>query len=513
MRPARKRQNCIHLFLLTLILVLAGYLRLVNFPNRVSLGLDSARDAFVSLVGAKYLQLPITGPFISIAPVTTGPWYWIQLIVFRLLVPSNFAPWLLLALYSLGGVFVMYAIGRVLSGKRLGLLLSLLATFSPDAIDNATELTNPSVIAFFSELTILLFLLLLKKRSGRLLSILFGAVLGLTVNTHYQSLGLFILVFILLFIKSLRGYILKFTLPSFAFTFIPTLIFEFNNHWFNSRNIWQYLTVDQFNIWTPMRWLTYLSDFWPTFVAFIMGGSAIFGALVIAAISLVFIWQLFRRRLPLPYVLLGVSFLINVVIIRYYRGERYFGYLQFFHPYVFIFTGYVLTTLWRIRWGALIASLFFILYTGYIAPTIVERLKDVSFTAETYEYLAGIYQSFGQGPFTLYKCRDTVLPRINGLVLKLMMDGRYAQGGKTLLYHWGCQIPNVLVDGTVISHEFIHQHASEIYPRFDYVYDVSQASPAAMLLEGWREASPESMYQSAARWWMDEQPGAKGKGP
>ncbi len=32
------------------------------------------------------------------------------------------------------------------------------------------------------------------------------------------------------------------------------------------------------------------------------------------------------------------------------------------------------------------------------------------------------------------------------------------------------------------------------------------ASPAAVLAMGWVEASPTAMYQSAARWWMDEQP-------
>lgn len=100
------------------ILAVAAFFRFYNFPNRISFGFDSARDAFVSLEGAKMPQFPLTGPFISIAPVTTGPWYWIQLILARLIIPSNYAPWLLTAIYSLLMVFVMYLIGKKLEGKR-----------------------------------------------------------------------------------------------------------------------------------------------------------------------------------------------------------------------------------------------------------------------------------------------------------------------------------------------------------------------------------------------------------
>jgi len=58
---------------LIIILLIALFFRIYNYKDRLSISLDSYRDAFVSLQGAKNLQMPITGPFISIAPATTGP--------------------------------------------------------------------------------------------------------------------------------------------------------------------------------------------------------------------------------------------------------------------------------------------------------------------------------------------------------------------------------------------------------------------------------------------------------
>src|SRR3989338_6109351 len=98
-------------FPIFLIVCIAIALRFYNYPNRITMGADSARDAFVSLEGARLLQFPLTGPFISIAPVTTGPWYWIQLILARLILPTDYAPWFLLSFYSVLMVIVMYFIG------------------------------------------------------------------------------------------------------------------------------------------------------------------------------------------------------------------------------------------------------------------------------------------------------------------------------------------------------------------------------------------------------------------
>lgn len=88
------------------------------------------------------------------------------------------------------------------------------------------------------------------------------------------------------------------------------------------------------------------------------------------------------------------------------------------------------------------------------------------------------------------------------------MDERYSLAGKPLIYRWGCSFPDVLHDGTLI-YEISEGELKEperFFPKMENLYDVSIASPAAIAALGWKEVSPMTMYQSAARWWMDEQP-------
>lgn len=483
--------------LFLIIFAAAVFLRFFNFTNRITVGLDSARDAFVSLYGAQTIQLPITGPFISIAPVTTGPWYWIQLIFARFIMPTPYAPWILLAIYSTFLIIIIYFIGLQVEGKRLGLILAFLATFSANQIGTAVQLTNPSVIGFYTSIYVLLFILLVKGNKKNLkLGLLIGIVLGLTINTHYQAAGLVsLLVFLLFFGKKYLKTLLA-AGAGIGLTFLPLLCFELNNHWYNTRHMLQYILVDQYNIWTPMRWLTYISDYWPNFLSYVLGGSITFGRIVLFLLSIGYLFLLWKGKLPKILLLLAFSFLIEVVIIRYYRGERFFGYLQFFHPYLFIFIGYLINKIFSLQGGKIAGIAVLGVYFFFVFPSIRPRLQPEDLTLQTKNLAQKIYQTFGPGPYKLYKCRALVKPDIVALVLQLYMDNRYDSAGKPLIYDWGCSLPSIGES----------KDTQSVYPRIDNVVDASIASPAAILAKEWVEASPKSMYQSAARWWMDEQP-------
>lgn len=220
----------------------------------------------------------------------------------------------------------MYTIGFLLEGRSFGLILALIATFSRNQILTATELVNPSVIGFYTGVLLLLFLWLWKKGPNKQVGLLFGIMFGLTVNTHYQAAGLFSLLLTLFlfgkkyfatFIQSMKGLFV---------TFLPLLFFEVTNQWFDTRHLVRYLLVDQYAIWTPMRWLTYVNDFWPRFIAFVLGGEKGFGLLVMLIIAFVFGVQILRGKLPSIYLLLVLNFAILVVIIRYYQGRVEVGY-------------------------------------------------------------------------------------------------------------------------------------------------------------------------------------------
>lgn len=487
------------------IIFLAVLLRFYNFPERITMGAEAARDAFVSLEGARLFQLPTTGPFTSIAPVTTGPWYWFQLILARIILPTNLAPWLLLGIYSVLMVLVMYLIGLTLSGKRLGLILGLITTISVNQIQVATVLTNPSIIGFYSSLVFFLFIILIKKGPHNRLGFLLGIIYGITLNTHYQALGFFSLPLTLFFFGKKYVKTLMNIFAGVFITFLPLLYFELNNHWYNTRHMLRYILVDQYNIWTPMRWLTYINDYWPRFIASVLGGDKLFGFIVMGAISLVFLIQIFRRNLPKIYYLFVFSFIGQVVIIRYYRGEKYFGYLQFFHPFLFLFIGYVINWIYKLKFGKILGSLVLVLYLFAVIPSSLKSIVPDDFTKEVHRLTSNVYKTFGPGPFKIYNCKNVQKWDITGLVLQLDIDDKYDSAGKPLIYKWGCTLPDTRHDGTKI---FIKQsdRPEDFFLKMENLYDVSIASPSAILAEDWVEASPAAMYQSAARWWMDEQP-------
>lgn len=497
----------IHLnsFLFLLILTVGIYFRLYNYPDRISMGLDSARDAFVSLYGAQTKQLPLTGPFISIAPVTTGPWYWIQLILFRMILPTPYAPWLLLAFYSILMICFMKKTGDLLEGQKFGLILAFITAFSPKQITSAVGLTNPAVIGFYASVIFYLFIHLLKNGPDDRKAILLGLTMGITFNTHYQAFGLLSLPLSLILFRKKYLRNLIFVFVSILFTFIPLLVFELNNHWFNSRGILKYLIIDQYKIWTPMRWLTYVSEYWPDFMSTVLGGGRQFGLLIMAMILVTFLGLLVKRNIRIYQILLLASFAVEVVIIRYYRGERYFGYLQFFHPYIILFTGSVIFFMLKNRFRTALGLIILLFYLYNVLPSSIAAMTPEPLTADSRKIIRELKEKSGPGPYKFYRCQDLVKPEINALLLSLYMDNMYNDDGSPLLYYWGCQYPDLSVNGKKVTAE-VNKIENVNFPGIDRLRDARAATGEAMLRSGWRETTLKDAYQSAARWWFDEQP-------
>lgn len=469
------------------------------------MGLDSARDAFVSLYGAKTFQLPLTGPFISIAPVTTGPWYWIQLIFARLLIPTSHAPWLLLGIYATVMIFVMYRIGDLLHGHLFGLILALITALSPGQIRNATGLTNPAVIGFYAGIIMYLFLILFKKGNRGLTGFILGLILGVTINTHYQSVSLLSLPLTLLYFRKKYIKTLIFMIIGIFITFIPLLIFELNNHWYNFRGLYNYITVDQYKIYLPTNWRIYTFDFWPQFLSYVFGGGKLFGLSLMLLISAVFSWRIIKGKVEKYQWLILISFIIEVIIIRYYRGEKYFGYLQFFHPYLIYFIGIVFYSLFKSGKTVFVGILAGIYFLYNVLPASIEVLVPEQLTVDTLKAAREIREKFGPGPYKLYKCQELVKPEVNAMVLTLEMNGMYNEPGSPLIYFWGCKYPEIIIDGKMIV-TGINTLENPNFPGIDRFRNASQASESAILAAGWKLVTPKGAYQSAARWWFDEQP-------
>src|SRR3989344_5367997 len=164
------------------------------------------------------------------------------------------------------------------------------------------------------------------------------------MNLHFQMGGLLILPIILLLYK--RKYInFVSSACGVLVSFIPMLVFEMNNHWFTTRNIFFYVTQGKNAIYVPNRWLFYVRDFWPSFWADALGVPVWFATFLIIVFSIFVIRSFYKRKLPIGMILLIAAFLFNFILLRYYWGPRFFGYLNFLRPFVFVFTAFAIINL------------------------------------------------------------------------------------------------------------------------------------------------------------------------
>ena len=330
-----------HLAFLGLLLVFGFVFAFYNFENRYFLEDETIREAIIAIEGARQKQAPLIGGFSSAAPFTWGPWFYYQIIAFTFIFPSFYSPWIFLGLSYLGSILVLYKIGDYLESREFGLILATLGTFSPALIIGATHLTFPNLVTFFSLASVLLFIKIIKKDISYWWAFLFGIILGIGINIHYQTASLLILPILMLIYKRKKiFYFLSFLIGIFL-TFIPTLLFELTNHWFNTKNILYFYLYGKDLIYVPNRWLFYVRDFWPSLWADVIGTPKYFGFIFMALVALTLLYQFYKKRLSAPLLLLAIAFFINFVAMRYYWGERFFGYFNFFRPYFFVFTGYI----------------------------------------------------------------------------------------------------------------------------------------------------------------------------
>lgn len=309
-------------YLLFLIILLGAILRFYNYPYRYSLGEETVRDAVIGIEGARQLQFPLTGSFSSLGPFTFGPWYAYQLIIFYLISPFVYSPWLYLSIISVAYIFIMYKIGKILGGDWLGVILAFLAAISPAQIISATHLTSHNNTNLFAGLAIWIFLILVYKQKSNWRSFIFGLIIGIGMNLHFQMGGLLILPVILLLYK--RKYVNFVSSVCGVFvSFIPMLIFEINNHWFTTRNIFYYLLYGKNAIYVPNRWLFYVRDFWPSFWSDALGVPVWFASFLIIAFLILLVRAYYKKKLSIGMILLIGVFLFNFILLRYYWGPDF----------------------------------------------------------------------------------------------------------------------------------------------------------------------------------------------
>jgi hypothetical protein len=142
-----------------------------------------------------------------------------------------------------------------------------------------------------------------------------------------------------------------------------------------------------------------------------------------------------------------------------------------------------------------------------VAPTAISYANKTDNIVKVKSLVDDIIINWGDGKYALYLCPGTDKKESGALGLVLDLKSKLdPKSEKKLFYFYGkCNFPGILKNDRIIrANDMIE--AQKIFPSYGLVFDVSVASEAAILEGGGRIFSAENEFQTAARWWFDEQP-------
>ena len=493
---------------LAIILFAALVLRIWDFPNRYIIFGDSARDAMVAYEGAKQFQLPLVGPFSSLGAFTFGPWYFWILIISNILFPFTYAPWITMTLFSFGTVIMSYKLaGILIKDRKFALIVATIVALSAFQIQSGLLATNPNLNSFFSFAALYLFFKLLQTKTSHWFALFFGLILGIGISTHYSmfSLGLLYPLTLLKPSKKLPTFLLS--ILGLFIAFLPTLIFDLNNHWFNLKNLIYYYQVGQYNIYLPNRWLLYLSDFWPKFFSETIGIPHLSAFIFIPLTAITALYLIIKKQLSRNFVILLSILAINFVLLRYYRGERSIGYLQYLQPIVIIFFSLFVFRLTQFARKKLLSGIIFVLLIALMLPQTFHSLRAPDEISLLKKDAQIIINNFPNDRFTLYGCESYSSSWILGLTWELSRRGKIADDGRKIaILDQHCNFP-VWSEEAPVSVKMLQD--PNFVPPFPPLIGINAedfSSSTNELLEenNWNKYTPKHNFDSVTRWWLQE---------
>lgn len=327
------------------IVVLAFLLRSWHWKNRVLIYSDSARDILVAREALRTGTIPPIASFSSAGPFVFGPqYYWLIMAVFAFDYNNWFIFYKFLILQSLFFVILSIWLGKKIMNSKFGLILGLATAFSPRQIFRSIFMTQHSIIGICSLLAIAGVVLFLKKRQWWK-SFWIGFWVATAIMIHYQALALGIFILPVLFAKEkiiTKIINLCFFALGFLVSVLPLIWWDSAQNFANLRNVLDYLLIGQYRFYIPNRWLWHIFDFWPKTVADIFGGNLILGGLMFYASMglMVIMWYKRKLNVYLKWILVFITFYF--FYLRYYRGEKFEGYLIYLHPLILISLAYLL---------------------------------------------------------------------------------------------------------------------------------------------------------------------------
>ncbi len=422
------------------ILFIATILRFYDYPTRWGIGDDSSRDIAIAREALARHELPLIGSFSSAGPFVFGPLFYWVLMASYIILPFWFtAPVIVTVLTSILTVGVLTAGGYLIGGKRLAILVGVLATTAPQMVARSVAIGQHSYVAI-STASLFLFFILYWKRRNPVYAFLMGLALGAALSFHYQTINLLIFFAAILFIPKVNlvhriGGLLSmgvgFLIPS-----LPLIIWDSQQQWANLRNILDYLLIAQYRLYVPNSWRLFLFNYLPSYWSFVVSGYAASALFVMTVTFIVVCVSAIRRKISGIMVAFSIIFAILLFVNKFYKGERSEGYLIYLSPFIILFTAWSIEKLFQVsgkriylRLGQLIGIivLLIILTGNFLQIKHYENSKNIKHELDT--TISFLIKKYPDTKFVIYDYRNRAgaVSQPLGLFLKLQ-DKTDSQG-------------------------------------------------------------------------------------
>lgn len=394
----KKFQPKIQHLLITIVILLAAFLRLYKIQDYMTFLGDEGRDVLV-VYNILHGHLTLLGPTSSVGGFFLGPIYYYFMAPFLWLFNYNpVGPAVMVALFGIATVWLVYIVGKDFFNAKVGLMAALIYAVSPLVIVYSRSSWNPNPMPFFSLLILFCLYKALGKNSLKLFFIS-GILLGVAMQLHYLSLFLGAVMIIYTFLsifykekkfkiwtKLLKNYFLIFL--GFILGWSPFLAFEIRHGFLDFKNIFNFVlfsgkTGVESNYFSTaydvfFRLFGRLVFYFPTpdhqylyNHALILLWQAFVLAFAIFACAVIF-FRLYKaykdeNRDFDKYLLLVVWLVVGISLFGFYKKSIYDYYFAFMFPLPFLLISQSLDFIKNIKFlkaGTVLVSILFAAIVG-----------------------------------------------------------------------------------------------------------------------------------------------------
>ncbi|HEX8931639.1 MAG TPA: hypothetical protein VF810_00610 [Patescibacteria group bacterium] len=469
-------------FVVLSIVIVAAFLRFYNFGNRWGLAYDQAHDAMIARYALAHFKLPLLGPFSSAGAFQTGgEWYWIVMLGTAMFPWLIMGPWVLITSSYILFVFLIILLAKELVDKKFALIVGLLTAVSTAQIAQGVSLTNQSPLAIFSLLSLWCSIRFMRTKNRWYLFLL-ALFVSTAASIHLQGTALIMLVLCtLVFSGVLR--IVDFLIigAGLVIPWIPVLSVDLQNNFFNTKNMLQYFLHGQYKISLDVlgrRWLTYLGVFWPKAWSSVIGGNVVIGYSISIALVVVALYKLWKKLLSKEWIVMLLSFVLILLVVRYTRTPLFDSYIVFLHPFIFLFSGWLIYFLYQKQ--RIVGSIVLCLVLLF---SLQRSIQEITFSGNT---VAVSYSTVLRDKLT------KTYPNVNFAVFDLHNETT-AISYPLVLY---------LDEKRLVSSQ--GRRVGVIFNKDDGQYtliDLNKNTESELNKKGWYLVTPEKVYLSTEEWY------------